>query len=237
VLLLGGALLAASPAAAQESDRDFALTVYLQQAFPKQTTTNAQIEQINTQFGTAFDTWDDIANLSLGVQFLTKVSAYWQVGIEWDYSRGGLDGKGTVPTEAGPARLKFSQHYSIYTDLLAAAHFLPCRTCAKVVPFVLLAGGFGYERDTTRLTLRNDYVDQWLKVDNDGFFPVWTTGIGADIGLDRTGGTYLEVGGAYYWGRLDHKAKAEGPLAPASRIRADNDTTGPNYWLGVGWRF
>jgi hypothetical protein len=236
-LLLGGALLAAQPALAQQAYKDFAITVYLQQAFPKQTNTNKQIEQINDQFGTDFDTWDDIANLSLGVKFFTQVSPYWQVGIEWDYSRGGIDGSATVPTEAGPAQLEFSQHYSIYTDLMAAAHFLPCPTCRKVVPFVLLGGGFGYERDTTELTLRNDVVDQWLKVDNDGWFPVWTAGLGANIDLSRSGGVYLEVGVAYYWGRLDHMVEAEGPLAPAPEVRADNDTTGPNYWLGVGWRF
>lgn len=237
LMMLGAALLAATMVAAQESDRDFAITVYLQQAFPKQTNTNKQIEQINNQFGTDFDTWDDIANLSLGVKLFTQVSPNWQVGIEWDYSRGGIDGSATVPTEAGPARLRFSQHYSIYADLMAAAHFLPCPRCRTVAPFVLLAGGFGYERDTTKLTLRNDYVDQWLKVDNDGWFPVWTAGVGTNIDLSHGGGTYLEVGVAYYWGRLDHMVKAEGPLAPAPKVRADNDTTGPNYWLGLGWRF
>ncbi len=236
VLLL--LLLAAAPGAAQDTGGyDFAVNVFIQQAYPKQTNTNKQIEQINETFGVDFDTWDDVANLSLGVQFFTYVSRYWRVGIEWDYSSGGIDGRATVATEAGPARLSFEQTYSIYTDLLAVAHFLPCPTCRTVRPFVLFGAGFGYEKDTTKLTLRNEYVDQWLRVENDGYFPVYTTGVGVDVNLNATGSTYLIAGVAYYWARLDHTVDAEGPLAPAPEVRADSDTTGPNYWLGVGWRF
>ena len=231
------AIVVAVPVAAQSDEPTFSLTAYLQQAFPKQTNTNLQIEQINATFGTDFDTWDDIANLSFGTQFFTRVSRFWQVGVEWDYSRGGIDGTATVLTEAGPATLKFEQKYSIYTNFLAVAHFLPCPDCRKVVPFVLGGGGVGYEKDTTTLTLRNDYVDQWLRVENDGFFPVWTVGLGVEVPLSRSGNTYLEAGGAYYWGRLKHTVAAEGPLAPASEVVADNDSTGPNYWLGIGWRF
>lgn len=223
--------------AVEPSDRPFAITVYMQQAFPKQTNANKQIEAINAQLGTDFDTWDDVANLSLGVKLFALVSPYWQVGLEWDYSRGGIDGTATVETEAGPARASFEQHYSIYADLLAVAHFHPCPNCRAVDPFVLGGGGFGYEKDTTKLSVRNDYVDQWLKVENDGWFPVWTAGLGVNVPLSSSGATYLEAGVAYYWARLDHKVKAEGPLAPSPEVRADSDTTGPNYWLGVGWRF
>jgi len=231
------AVVAAAPAAAQDIEPTFSLTVYLQQAFPKQTTTNRQIEEINAMFGTDFDTWDDVANLSLGVQFFTRVSRYWQVGVEWDFSRGGIDGTATVPTDAGDATLDFEQKYSIYTDFLAVAHFLPCPDCRRVVPFVLGGGGVGYEEDTTTLTLRNEYIDQWLRVENDGFFPVWTVGLGLEVPLSKSGNTYFEAGVAYYWGRLKHEVPAEGPLAPAPEVTADNDTTGPNYWLGLGWRF
>jgi opacity protein-like surface antigen len=237
IVAMAAVLLAGEAAVAQDVGKPFALTVYLQQAFPKQTNTNKQIEQINQQFGVDFDTWDDIVNLSLGLQFLTKVSPYWQVGAEWDYSRGGIEGSATVPTEAGPASLEFSQKYSIYADFLAVAHFLPCPGCKRWQPFVLLGAGFGYESDRTKLSLRNDSVDQWLQVDNDGYFPVWTLGVGADVDLTRSGSVYFQLGVAYYWGRLDHYVPAEGPLAPAPEVRADNDTTGPNYWLGVGWRF
>ncbi|MEW6337661.1 MAG: hypothetical protein AB1625_09725, partial [Acidobacteriota bacterium] len=92
----------------------FWLTVYLQQAFPKQTNTNDQIEQINRMFGADFDTWDDVANLSIGGKFFAQVSPHWLVGAEVDYSRGGIDGSTTVMTEAGPAALDFEQSYSIY---------------------------------------------------------------------------------------------------------------------------
>jgi hypothetical protein len=30
---------------------------------------------------------------------------------------------------------------------------------------------------------------------------------------------------------------ARGSLAPAPEVLADTDSTGPNYWLGVGRRF
>jgi hypothetical protein len=215
----------------------FWFTVYLQQAFPKQTNTNEQIEQINEMFGVDFDTWDDVANLSIGGKFFAQVSPYWLVGAEVDYSRGGIEGSATVMTEAGPASLEFEQKYSIYTDLLAVAHFLPCPNCTSVTPFVLLGGGIGYEEDTTTLTLRNEYLDEGLRVENDGFFPVWTVGVGCDIFLSRRRSWYLDVGVAYYWGRLTHMVPAEGSLAPAPEVEADSDTTGPNYWIGFGKRF
>ena len=230
-LALPGAAAQAQPA------QDWSLVVYLQQAFPKQTNTNKQIEYINDTFGVDFDTWDDIANLSLGAKLFKHVSPHWQLGLEVDYSRGGIDGAADVPTEAGPARLKFEQTYSIYADLLAVAHYLPCTSCTSVVPFVLGGVGVGYEKDTTTLTLRNEYIDQWLRIENDGSFPVYTLGVGFNFffGVEQT--WYLEAGGAYYWGRLKHDVPAEGPLAPAPEMEADNDTTGPNYWLGIGKRW
>jgi hypothetical protein len=238
VLLAVVALAAAAPpACAEDRERPFSLTVYLQQAFPKQTNTNEQIESINNQLGTDFETWDDVANLSLGVQLFRRVSRWWHVGVEWDFSRGGISGSGTVPTMVGPAHVEFRQEYSVYTDLLAVAHFLPCPDCRRATPFVLLGAGVGYEHDTTTLTIKADYLDQWLKVENSGSFPVYTIGVGVELPMSINGSTYLELGGAYYWGRLDHMVTAEGPLAPAPEVRADNDTTGPNYWLGFGCRF
>jgi hypothetical protein len=238
VLLAGLAIAAATSARAQEpASPGYAVSIYVQQAFPKQTKTNAQIEEINQLFGTDFDTWDDIANLSLGVKLFKRVSPYWYVGVEWDYSRGGIDGRATIDTEAGPARITFKQHYSIYTDLLVAAHFFPCPKCRTFSPFVLGGAGIGYERDKTTLTLRNDYIDDGFRVDNSGTFPVWTLGVGGNLALTKTGNTFLEVGVAYYWGRLKHYVDMEGGLAPVHRTIADNDTTGPNYWVGIGWRF
>ena len=83
--ILGFALLAPGPAAAAETT-GWSTSFYLQQAFPKQTRTNAQIEQINETFGVDFDTWDDVANLSLGAKLFRRVSDAWLVGIELDYS-------------------------------------------------------------------------------------------------------------------------------------------------------
>lgn len=230
-------LFGAAPAPADADSGGGSLTVYLQQAFPKQTRTNAQIEEINAIFGADFDTWDDIANLSLGAKLFRRVDPAWLVGVEVDYSAGGLEGKTTIPTEAGPARLAFEQTYSIFTNVMAAAHYFPCSRCTRVEPFVLMGLGIGYEKDRTKLTLRNDYLDEGLFVDNDGYFPVGTAGIGVEITLSADRSWFLEAGGAYYWGRLEHHVPASGSLAPAPEVLADSDTTGPNYWLGVGYRF
>jgi len=229
---------ASSPLLAQAPpESPWSAVVYLQQSFPKQTRTNDQIQQINRAFGANFDDWSDVANLSLGAQLYRRVSPLWRLGVEVDWSRGSIDGKTTIPTEAGPARLAFEQKYDVYANLMAVAHFEPCRRCVRAIPFVYMGAGFGYEKDTTTLTLRNDYLDEGLKVDNDGTFPVGSVGLGVDFDLGARRNWYLEVGGAYYWGRLNHTVAASGSLAPAPRVRADNDSTGPNYWLGVGWRF
>lgn len=234
--ILGFALLAPGPAAAAETT-GWSTSFYLQQAFPKQTRTNAQIEQINDTFGVDFDTWDDVANLSVGAKLFRRVSESWLVGIELDYSAGGIDGEATIPTEAGPARLAFEQKYSIWTDLMVAAHYFPCRSCERVKPFFLMAAGAAYEKDRTTLTLTNDYLDEGLRVDNDGWFPAATVGVGVEITLSADRAWFLEAGGAYFWGRLEHHVPAEGSLAPAPEVLADNDSTGPNYWIGIGRRF
>ncbi|MGE5235043.1 MAG: hypothetical protein ACM3O7_01690 [Acidobacteriota bacterium] len=234
---LAAATMVCGPRVAAAGDGNGSFTIYLQQSFPKQTRTNDQIKQINGMFGVDFDTWDDVANLSIGGQYFRRIDPRWKVGVEVDYSRGSLTGDATVPTEAGPASLKFEQRYSVYADLLAVTHFLPCTTCERWTPFLFGGLGIGYEKDTTTLKLRNEYLDEGLRVENDGWFPVYTAGIGLDVYLGQARTWYVEVGGAYYWGRLTHKVKAEGSLAPAPEVLADNDTTGPNYWIGVGWRF
>jgi len=233
-VLAAVALVAAvGPATAQE----WSMSFYIQQAFPKQTNTNKQIEAINATFGSDFDTWDDVANLSIGTQLYHRVSDVLLVGGEFDYSRGSLDGTATVETEAGPAELAFEQKYSVFANLLFAAKYLPCRTCSTVVPFAYGALGVAYEKDTTTLTLRNEYLDEDLRVENDGWFPAYTAGIGLDLYPFANKAWYLEVGTAYYWGRLTHMVPASGSLAPAPEVEADTDSTGPNYWLGFGVKF
>ncbi len=229
-------LLLPAPALAQR-EPGWAATLYLQEAFPKQTRTNEQIAEINRAFGTNFEDWGDVHNLSLGLKVLRQVSPRWLVGVEGDYSRGAIDGRATIDTEAGPARLAFEQRYSVFADLMAAAHFLPCPGCARAFPFVLAGVGFGYERDTTTLTLRNDFLDEGLRVRNDGSFPVATAGLGLDVPFGVTRGWYAEVGVAYFWGRLTHHVAASGSLAPAPEVLADTDSSGPNYWVGLGRRF
>jgi hypothetical protein len=236
VLLAVVVLAGATAASAQGADWDGWWNVFVQQSFPKQTNTNEQIEQLNAMFGADLDTWDDVVNLSLGVQRFWKVGTHLRLGAELDLSQGQLDGEETVATEAGPARLKLVQRYSVFANALVAAHYLPCPDC-RVVPFVLAAVGVAYEQDRTTVTLNNTFIYEQLLVDNDGWFPVCTAGVGLDLPFRRGGEWYAILGVAYYWGRLDHNVPASGSLAPAPEVRADTDSTGPNYWVGVGKRF
>jgi hypothetical protein len=222
----------AGPAGAAE----WTLNLYAQEAFPKQTRTNRQIAEINATLGTHFDDWDDIHNLSLGGQLLRRVSPAWKVGVEIDYSQGAVSGEETVETLAGPARAEFEQRYSTFVNLLAAAHWTPCRDCRRVEPFVLAAAGFAYEKDRTTLTLRNDFLDESLRVDNDATFPVATAGVGLDVPLTGRRDLFLQVGTAYFWGRSEQTVAARGSLAPSPEVTADTDSSGPNYWIGLSWR-
>ena len=230
-------LLLAAGASAQTGNADWFVTAYLQQSFPKQTNTNLQIEQINDMFGVDFDTWDDVPNLNLGLQLFRQLSPSWKVGLQLDYSAGAVDGVATVDTEAGPARLAFEQEYSTYADVYAIVHYLPCPTCRNLVPFVLGGVGIAYEEDTTTLTLTNDFIDEYLLVENDGYFASYTAGLGFDwyVGPERR--WYVIVGGAYVWARMKNTVPAEGGLAPAAEVLADTDVSGPNYWIGIGRRF
>ena len=237
VLLLAGAVAAFAVPARASGEGPFYVTVYLQDSWPKQSVTNAQIQQINGMFGTRFDDWSDVANLSLGAQLFRRVSPHWKLGLQADYSQGSIKGHATVPTEAGPARLAFEQRYSTYADLYLVAHYLPCPSCAAVIPFVYGGAGLGYEKDRTTLSLANEFLDQGLAVDNDCWFPTFSAGVGADIPFSRAGNWYVELGAAYVWARMTHTVPASGALAPAPRVTADTDFTGPNVWIGVGTRF
>jgi opacity protein-like surface antigen len=213
------------------------VTLYLQQSFPKQTVTNNQIQQINDMFGVNFDDWSDVTNLSVGAQYFKRVSPYWKVGVQLDYSAGSIKGDATIDTEAGPATLSFEQRYDIYFDIYAVTHFLPCPSCTRVVPFIYGGIGYGYEKDKTTLTLQNEFLDEGLKVENDGWFPTFSAGVGIDVPLSSKDKWYLELGAAYVWARMTNTVPASGSLAPAPEVTADTDFTGPNYWIGIGLKF
>jgi len=232
------ALLTAGPSArAQGAPAPWSLTVYLQQSWPKQTETNRQIKEINATFGSSFKTWDDVPNLNLGLHLFKDLDPCWKVGLGVDVSQGKIQGTTTVDTPAGPASLAFEQKYSIYADLLAVAQYRPLGAGGRWVPFFLLGTGIAYEKDRTRLSLRNDLVDESLGVDNSGWFPVLTAGAGLDVFLSDRRSWYAELGVSYSWARLKHTAPASGSLAPGPTVTADTDSTGANVWLGVGRRF
>ncbi|HEY3400792.1 MAG TPA: hypothetical protein VGK03_09195 [Geothrix sp.] len=235
-LLAAGLFLGGATARAQEAN-PWTATAYLQQSWPKQTETNRQIKDINAALGSSFKTWDDVANLNLGVQVFRDLDPRWKVGLELDYSRGKIDGTATMDTLAGPATLAFEQKYSVYADLLVLVQFRPLGANRRWIPFLQAGLGLAYEKDRTLLTLRNDFLDETLvHVDNDGWFPMFTAGAGVDVYFSDKRTWYVEAGVSYSWARLKHDVSASGALVPPT-VTADTDSTGPNVWLGIGRRF
>ena len=230
-------MAAAASAYAEDPAGDWYATFYLQQSFPKQTATNAQIQSINGSFGTSFEDWSDVRNLNLGLQLFRRLSPHWKVGVQVDYSRGSIGGTQSVTTAAGPAQLYFSQEYGTYADLYLMAHFLPCTRCMTLVPFIYGGGGIAYEKDNTMLHLYNSAVDSSLSVANSGSFPTFSLGAGVDWHVFPRRSWYLELGVAYVWARLKNTVPVSGDLLPITSIQADTDLTGPNVWIGVGTRF
>jgi hypothetical protein len=236
-LLAAGLFLGGASIWAQEASAPWTATVYLQQSWPKQTETNRQIKDINAAMGTSFKTWDDVANLNLGAQVYRDLDPRWKLGLELDYSRGKIDGAATVATLAGPATLRFEQKYTIYADLLLLAQFRPLGANRRWVPFLQAGAGLAYEKDRTLLTMRNPVLDETLvHVDNDGWFPMYTFGVGVDVYFSDKRAWYAEAGASYSWARLKHDVSASGSLVPPT-VKADTDSTGPNVWLGIGRRF
>ncbi|HEX7552404.1 MAG TPA: hypothetical protein VF378_02540 [Geothrix sp.] len=236
-LFMAALLLGGLPAWAQEASKPWTATVYLQQSWPKQTEANRQIKDINAGFGSDFKTWDDVANLNLGLQVFRDLDARWKVGLEVDYSRGRISGAQTVDTLAGPATLAFEQKYTIYADLMLVAQFRPWGREGRWIPFLMAGLGLAYDRDRTLLTLRNDLLDETLaQVDNSGWFPILTAGAGVDVFLSERRTWYAEAGLSYSWARLKHQVPASGSMVQP-QVTADTDSTGPNVWLGVGRRF
>ena len=239
-----GMLAAGLPAAAQPVEPVWSVTGYLQQSWPKQTETNRQIKQeINGGLGTHFRTWDDVSNLNLGFLALRTVASGWKVGLEVDYSQGKIDGKEGVDLSGlglGPGTASFEQRYSIYADLMALVEWHPYGENDRWSPFIRGGLGFAYEKDTTHLGFSSsagagDF--ELLKVDNGGWFPMATVGIGLDVYLSQRRDWFAEAGVSYSWARLKRDASASGLLAPGPTVRADTDSTGPNVWIGFGRRF
>lgn len=236
-LLVGSLLLSVTSPTVAEQPGAHSFNFYVQQAWPKQTTTNDQIRQINQAFGTDFDDWSDVTNLSIGAQLFWRISPYWKVGMQVDYGQGSIDGNARLATEAGPAKLAFEQRYDVYADLYAVAQLFPWPGMQKVHPFVYGGIGVAYERDATTLTLRNEFIDEGLRVENSGWFPTYTVGLGLDVPFSATSPWYFEAGVAYVWARMTNQVPATGSLAPAPTVTADTDLTGPNYWLSIGRSF
>jgi hypothetical protein len=237
--MLFSSLLLAGPVApvAAEPSGSPEFVFYVQQAWPRQTTTNEQIAEINRTFGSDFDDWGDVPNLSIGAQLLWRVAPGWKLGVQVDYGSGSIDGREPVPTPVGPAKLSFEQRYDIYADVYAVAKWYPWPESKQVQPFVLGGAGMAYESDTTTLKLRNEFIDSGLRVENDGWFPTYTAGLGVNLPVSDTSSWYVEFGIAYVWARMTNRVPVSGDLAPSATVTADTDLSGPNFWLGIARSF
>ena len=187
---LPAVLMTAVSLSGQGTDPTWSITGYLQQSWPKQTETNRQIkEDINGGLGTHFQAWEDVPNLNVGLIGLRRLSPGWKVGLELDYSRGRLHGQEAVDLSGyglGPGSVSFEQKYSLYADLLVMAQYRPLGEGGRWVPFLSGGAGLAYEQDATRLGFASsvsagDY--ELLRVDNRGWFPMLTAGLGLDAYL------------------------------------------------------
>jgi hypothetical protein len=244
LLLVTGLGVAAGPLGAQSAGPEWSLTGYLQQSWPRQTETNRQIKvDINGGLGTHFKTWDDVANLNVGVIGLRQVAPGWRLGVQVDYSQGKLHGQEPVDLSAlglGPGSVRFEQRYGTYADLLAMVHYRPWGEAGRWAPFLLAGAGFAYEQDTTQLRFTSDSGGgevELLRVENHGWFPMLTAGVGLDVFLSDRRDWFAQIGVSQSWARLRRDAAAAGLLAPGPTVKADTDSTGPNAWLGLGTRF
>jgi hypothetical protein len=236
------AILASPLLPAQESDHGWSLAGYVQQSWPKQTETNRQIkDEINGALGTNFKTWADVANINLGAVGMKKLAPHWNLGFEADWSAGQISGTESVADFGfGPGEVAFKQRYSTYADLQLMTQFRPLGCSGRWDPFLAAAVGLAYDKDYTTLTFAGAGGGPsalLLRVDNHGFFPILNCGIGVDYFLSSSRVWFIEAEAGYSWCRLKHQAQAAGLEAPAPRVTADSDSTGPNVLLGVGCHF
>ncbi|MDR3673651.1 MAG: hypothetical protein P4L36_22600 [Holophaga sp.] len=228
---------------AQQADPLWSIAGYLQQGWPKNTNTNRQIhDDINTPFGTHFETWKDVPNVNLGILALRKVAPKWKVGLEGDWSSGSIGGTQTAQDFGyGPGSIYLKEKYQTYADLQVLVQMRPFGEEGRVVPFLSAAGGLAYDNDSTTIKFISSAgggTTDLLRVTNHGFFPILNLGIGMDIFLSARRAWFVETQLAYTWARLSRNAPASGPGANGQpTVRDDTDDTGPNILLGIGRRF
>lgn len=74
--------------AGAEDTRSFSF--YVQQAWPQQSVTKRQLQDINRMFGTNFDDWSDVPDLSLGPQLSWRVAPRDRLSVQVDHGSGSI---------------------------------------------------------------------------------------------------------------------------------------------------
>jgi len=212
---------------ATRSDRLLAADV------PKQTNTNKQIEQINDMFGVNFDTWTT-SRTSVSVASILAGLSEVEGGHRNRLQPRGIDDEATVETEAvrDPA---FEQTYSVYTTS-SSRPLSACPTCRVVVPFCVGGIGVAYEKDTTSCRSETNTSTSTCRSTTTGSSDVHRRDRNRQlrvryVQLVPGARSVLRPGPSSTNGRGGGLARAP------PEVRADQDSTGPSWWIGVGKRF
>jgi len=114
------------------------------------------------------------------MQLFLQLSPAWKVGFQVDYSSGAIDVSRPSDTELVRRSSRSSRSTPSTLTSTLSPTTSPAARAATFVPFLYGGVGIAYEEDTTTLTLTNDYIDEYLLVENDGFFPSYSAGVGFD---------------------------------------------------------
>jgi hypothetical protein len=188
---------------ARSEDRPFLFVAYGQAGFAASSLADQRIDRINSQWGTAFDSWGQPTAQSLGARLLKQISPRWSVGIEGDHGRASMKRKAVVHPPDG--QLLVLEQESDFADLLLVGRHSLCGSCSRFEPFVLAGAGVGYARGSTLFEANPTgphAVYNYLRLESAGWLPVATGAVGLSTPLDDRERWSLELGAGYLWGRL-----------------------------------
>jgi hypothetical protein len=222
-------------------------------ANPKLTHASHEIHDLNTQFGTDLDDWDDIDIFTLDLVLWRDLSRYFKV----DFAIAGTVGELTDSDTGNilgviPMDLRMRQRYSallLWTNFYYYPFKTNCRSYKSgniIEPFI--AGGLGYTffRSESTFKIRNSPVsslngrirNNWNG--NDWAFKMMT-GFNINPGNinPKLEGWVVTFSAFYIWNRMKGHSSLNNTtgLPFPNGVRMDIDLTGYNFSLAVGHYF
>ena len=225
-------------------------------ANPKLTHASHEIHDLNTQFGTDLDDWDDIDIFTLDLVLWRDLSRYFKADFAIAGTVGELTDSDTGSVDLGPFStplpIRMRQRYStlmIWTNLYYYPFKTNCRSYKSgniIEPFI--AGGLGYTffRSESTFKLRGDPAygldgrvrNNWNG--NDWAFKMMT-GFNINPGNinPKLEGWVVTFSAFYIWNRMKGHSSLNNTtgLPFPSPVRMDIDLTGYNFSLAVGHYF